>query len=233
MARRLRKWARMSVNLHAIQHPAHAPRTPSTERTRASDGARSDFSAVLDEGVAAATSATTTMTRRPAAPDTPVIPAAPGSGRTLPDSTSTGTDPASTGNEVTSQGTLSDDPHTAGMYVPPDFYHGSSYSPVFDHQDENGNWVATPRFEGQKVYSEWRGSLPADYDPNARTQHDPLNKDNGPDWWKQDASGNWVKRDTGYGGIPLNDDGTPRFTPDPSKYPEYFVAAPGGDDEKA
>jgi hypothetical protein len=119
---------------------------------------------------------------------------------------------------VSTVGTLSDDPRTAGMYVPPDFYHGGSYSPVF----ENPDGTPKPRFDGQKIYSNWRGSAPADWDPNARVVHDPLNFKQGANWWKQDGSGNWVRRPEGYGGIPLNDDGTPIFTPDPTQYPEYY-----------
>ena len=126
------------------------------------------------------------------------------------------TDPDGT---IISRGTLSDDPHTAGMYVPPDFYHGSSYSPVFDHQDEDGNWVETPRFEGQKIYSKWRGSLPPDFDPNARVIHDPLLSKQGPNWWKQDENGDWVRRPEGTGGLALKDDGTLIFSLDPAKYP--------------
>jgi hypothetical protein len=119
---------------------------------------------------------------------------------------------------VTTVGTLSTDPRTAGMYVPPDFYHGGSYSPVF----ENADGTPKPRFDGQKIYSNWRASAPADWDPNARVVHDQLNWKQGANWWKQDASGNWVRRPEGYGGIPLNDDGTPIFTPDPTQYPEYY-----------
>ncbi len=134
-------------------------------------------------------------------------------------------DPDTTGGtEVTTTGTLSTAERTKGMYVPPDFYHGHSYSPVFDTQDAEGNWVPTPRFEGQKIYSQWRGSLPPDYDPNARVTHDPLMAKQGPSWWKKDENGNWVQREEGYGGIPVNDDGSPRFTPDPVKFPEYFEA---------
>lgn len=218
----------MSINLHTIQHPASGSRTH-TARTQAGDAGRSEFSALLEQGVGMATAAT----RRPGAPGTPVIPSPSDTGRVLPDGSATGSNPAADGNAVATEGKLSEDPHTAGMYVPPDFYHGTSYSPVFDHQDANGKWLATPRFEGQQVWGPWRGSLPPDYDPNARVQHDPLNKNQGPNYWKQDASGNWVKRDTGYGGIPLNDDGQPMFTPDPSEYPEYFVAGPASDDKKA
>ena len=123
---------------------------------------------------------------------------------------------------VVTTGTLSEDPATEGMYVPPDFYHGNSYSPVFDRTDENGNTIRTPRFEGQIIYSDWRGSLPDDFDPNARVVRDPLTFDNSPYHWKKDEDGNWVRRETGYGGIPLYDDGTPMFTPDPLLYPEYW-----------
>lgn len=174
--------------------------------------------------VASAASSTTASLRRPVGnqegqaprPDLPVSPAAPG-----PRSPGA---PASTRADgwVDSQGTLSDDPHTAGMYVPPDFYHGGSYSPVFDTQDENGDWARTPRFEGQKIYSAWRASLPPDFDPNARVLHDPLYSKQRQNWWRQDESGNWVRREDAWGGIPLDDDGKPRFTPDPDKYPEYF-----------
>jgi hypothetical protein len=213
----------MSVNLQAIGHAVS--RQVSSERAQSRDTARSDadFGTVLEEGVARAA----TYTRRPGSPTTPAIPT-PSDGTTPGDGTGTG-DPSGDGGDVTSTGQLSTDPHTAGMYVPPDFYHGGSYSPVFDHQDANGNWVATPRFEGQVVYSQWRGSLPPDYDPNARVKHDPLNYDQSSNYWKQDANGNWVKRATGYGGIPLNDDGTPMFTPDPTKYPEYFASSPDDD----
>jgi hypothetical protein len=216
----------MSVNLQAIRHPTPATHVHA-DRARARDAGRSDFSALLEQGVATASS----NDRRPGAPGTPRIPTPSEGGAGAVDGSSSGASPATEGNEVSSRGKLSDDPRTAGMYVPPDFYHGTSYSPVFDHQDESGNWVATPRFEGQVVYGPWRGSLPPDYDPNARVQHDPLNVDQGPNYWRQDEAGNWVKRDTGYGGIPLNDDGQPIFTPDPSKYPEYFVAAPANEDD--
>ncbi|HZR84527.1 MAG TPA: hypothetical protein VFD92_25735 [Candidatus Binatia bacterium] len=129
--------------------------------------------------------------------------------------------PAATDGDgaVTSVGTLSEDPHTAGMYVPPDFYHGNSYSPVFDRQDENGNWVPTPRFEGQHIYSEWRAELPPDFDPNARVIHDPLLDKQGPRWWKQDENGDWVRRPEGPGGLALADDGTTINTLDPEKFP--------------
>ena len=121
---------------------------------------------------------------------------------------------------IISRGTLSTDPHTEGMYVPPDFYHGNSYSPVFDRQDENGNWRPTPRFEGQKIYSKWRASLPPDWDPNARVIHDPLLEKQGPRWWKQDENGDWVKRPEGPEGVALLDDGTPVNSLDPAKYPD-------------
>lgn len=123
---------------------------------------------------------------------------------------------------VVTTGTLSEEPGTEGMYVPPDFYHGSSYSPVFDRVDADGNRTPTPRFEGQVIYSDWRGSLPEDFDPNARVVRDPLTFDNTPAHWKKDADGNWVRRETGYGGIPLYDNGKPVFTPDPLLYPEYW-----------
>jgi hypothetical protein len=225
VARGLRHATAMSVNLQAIQHAISVARTQTTGRTNPRDGERADFSALLEQGVATATG----MTRRPHAPSSPVIPT-PSDGGTQPGGSPGGSNLGTDGNAVASQGTLSEDPHTAGMYVPPDFYHGSSYSPVFDHQDANGNWVHTPRFAGQQVWGNWRGSLPPDYDPNARVKHDPLDTDRGPNYWKQDANGNWVKRETGYGGIPLNDDGTPMFTPDPTKFPEYFVSDPSSDE---
>lgn len=125
--------------------------------------------------------------------------------------------------DITTRGTLSTDPRTAGMYIPPsDFQHGS-YSPVFDRQDANGNWVRNPRFEGQEIYSPWRGSLPDSYDPNARVVHDPLLYEQGPNYWNQDASGNWVKRPDGKYGMPEDKYGKPIYTPDPGKYPEYYT----------
>lgn len=148
----------------------------------------------------------------PAATSTP--------GRTPALSSSTGPAAVDEDGTVISTGTLSEDPHTAGMYVPPDFYHGNSYSPVFDQQDENGNWVATPRFEGQKIYSKWRGSLPPDFDPNARVIHDPLLDKQGPRWWKQDENGDWVRRPESPEGLALMDDGSTNNTLDPAKYPE-------------
>lgn len=123
---------------------------------------------------------------------------------------------------VNTTGTLSEDPRTEGMYVPPDFYHGTSYSPVFDTVDENGNVVRTPRFEGQQIYSDWRGSLPDDFDLNARVLRDPQTFGNSASFWKKGEDGTWVKRETGYDGIPLYDDGKPVFTPDPVRHPEYF-----------
>jgi hypothetical protein len=212
----------MSIQLHGIRVHSSAPREPRQAEQRSSTTS-SQFGSALREAI------------RPGTASTPRLERTDGDGRELPGSgndAETPTSPGSSrnlavaGNEVRSRGTLSEDPRTAGMYVPPDFYHGTSYSPVFDHQDENGNWVPTPRFEGQKIWGPWRGSLPDDFDPNARVEHDPLKNKQGPDYWKQDENGNWVLRETGYGGIPLNDDGTPRFTPDPSEFPEYFVTPP-------
>ena len=223
----------MSVQLRAIQTSAAATRSP-VERAQSRDGQRrQDFAALLEEQ---GTASTASVNRRPGTATTPTVPAVDESGRSLPTGSSSGTDTsgrnlAVEGNEVTSTGTLSDNPRTAGMYIPPDFYHGPSYSPVFDQQDANGNWVPTPRFEGQVIYGPWRGSLPDDFDPNARVVRDPLMKEQGHFWWKQDENGNWVKRETGYGGIPLKDDGTPMFTPDPIRFPEYFVGSKG--DESA
>ncbi len=125
---------------------------------------------------------------------------------------------------VSTTGKLSEDARTEGMYVPPDFYHGNSYSPVFDEVDENGNMVRTPRFEGQHIYSEWRAELPEDFDLNARVLRDPLAFENSPSFWKKNDDGSWSKRETGYGGIPLYDNGKPVFTPDPRLFPEYFKA---------
>ncbi|MBY0274947.1 hypothetical protein K2Z84_06380 [Candidatus Binatia bacterium] len=226
----------MSVQLRSI-HVAPATDHARTDRVRArAEEGRNDFAALLDRE----TADTASVIRRPGTATTPTVPRTDNAGRTLPSGSSqtdggTGTGAsdgnlAGHGNEVTSTGTLSDNPRTAGMYVPPDFYHGTSYSPVFDQQDANGNWVHTPRFEGQVIYGPWRGSLPPDYDPNARVAHDPLNTGQGPNFWKQDANGNWVKRETGYGGIPLNDDGKPIWSPDPIEYPEYYV---GADEESA
>lgn len=241
----------MSVQLRGIHSSPAAQQSSQIERARSRDGeGRKDFAALLEQEAASPASvksstrgdssivagqADASATRRPGTATTPTVPLTDGSGRSLPAGSSTGTDAsggnlAADGNEVTSAGTLSDSPRTSGMYVPPDFYHGHSYSPVFDHQDENGNWVATPRFEGQVVYSKWRGSLPPDYDPNARVTHDPLMKEQGARWWKQDESGNWVKREVGYDGIPLNDDGTPMSTPDPILFPEYYLT--GSDTEQ-
>lgn len=216
----------MSVQLRAIHTAPAAQARSESARAEASEQRR-DFAALLDQQA----SASAASTRRPGTAMTPTVPSSEQSGRALPAESSTDQNHAAEGNEVTSRGTLSDNPRTKGMYVPPDFYHGTSYSPVFDHQDANGNWVPTPRFEGQIVYGPWRGSLPPDYDPNARVEHDPLMNQQGHFWWKQDESGNWVKRETGYGGIPLMDDGTPMFTPDPIRFPEYFAASP--DDEEA
>lgn len=123
---------------------------------------------------------------------------------------------------VNTTGALSEEARTEGMYVPPDFYHGNSYSPVFDQTDESGAAVRTPRFEGQVVYSDWRGSLPEDFDPNARVLRDPQAFENSPAYWKKGEDGTWIKRETGYGGIPLYDNGKPVYTPDPILYPEYF-----------
>lgn len=123
---------------------------------------------------------------------------------------------------VNETGSISEDERTKGMYVPPGFYHGTSYSPVFDKMDENGNMVRTPRFEGQVIYSDWRGSLPEDFDPNARVLRDPQAFDNSPAFWKKNEDGSWSRRETGYGGIPLYDNGKPVYTPDPLLYPEYF-----------
>lgn len=219
----------MSVQLRAI-HVAPASPRATEERQRARDAEpRGDFASLLDQNKARATGVDG---RRPGTPSTPTVPRTDASGRALPGAASSSErNLAADGNQVTSRGTLSTDPRTAGMYIPPDFYHGTSYSPVFDHQDENGNWVPTPRFEGQKIWGPWRGSKPDDWDPNARVEHDPLLKEQGPKWWKQDENGNWVKRETGYGGIPLLDDGTPVYTPDPARFPEYYVSAPG--DEEA
>lgn len=224
----------MSVQLRSI-HIAPAANHAQVERTRGrAEEGRKDFAALLGQEKAT----TAGVNRRPGTATTPTVPTVDQAGRTLPSGTSSGTEGtgaaggnlAAEGNEVTSTGSLSDNPRTAGMYIPPDFYHGTSYSPVFDHQDENGNWVPTPRFEGQIIYGPWRGTLPPDYDPNARVAHDPLNTGQGPNFWKQDENGNWVKRETGYGGIPLNDDGKPIWSPDPIKYPEYYV---GSDEETA
>jgi hypothetical protein len=123
---------------------------------------------------------------------------------------------------VNATGSLSEQDRTNGMYIPPDFYHGTSYSPVFDQQDADGNWVRTPRFEGQKIYSDWRGSLPEDFDPNARVVRDPLAFQNNPNFWNKNDDGTWTLRETGYGGIPLYDNGKPVFTPDPLLFPEYW-----------
>lgn len=123
---------------------------------------------------------------------------------------------------VNTTGTISEDDRTKGMYVPPDFYHGNSYSPVFDREDENGNMVRTPRFEGQVIYSDWRGSLPEDFDPNARVLRDPKTFGNSPAHWQKNDDGTWTRRETGYGGIPLYSNGKPVYTPDPIQFPEYF-----------
>ncbi|MBM4244040.1 MAG: hypothetical protein FJ148_09515 [Deltaproteobacteria bacterium] len=242
----------MSVQLRAIQ--ARPAGTSQVERARSRDrDGRKDFAALLGQQETAATAGAgrngtsvassaagasdSVVHRRPGTASTPRVPLADASGRSLPtgptSETNPGTpgrNPATAGNEVTSRGTLSDNPRTAGMYIPPDFYHGTSYSPVFDQQDASGHWVPTPRFAGQVVYGPWRGSLPDDFDPNARVVHDPLMKQQGHYWWKQDENGNWVKRETGYGGIPLNDDGKPMFTPDPVRFPEYFV---GSDEDES
>lgn len=223
----------MSVNLRAIQVPAASARAQverARERQRGDEPTK-DFASFLTQD--AASTASRSDTRRPGAPGTPTIPSEAAPVRTAAPSTGSERNLAADGNEVTSTGRLSTDPRTAGMYIPPDFYHGSSYSPVFDTQNENGEWVPTPRFEGQQIWGHWRGSKPADWDPNARVQHDPLMKDQGYRYWKQDESGNWVRRPTAYGGIPLDDDGVPMFTPDPSKYPEYFVASPPEDEDVA
>ena len=216
----------MSVQLRGIHSSPAAQQSSQIERARSRDGeGRKNFAALLEQE---ATATPSSVNRRPGTPSTPTVALTDGSGRTLPTGTTTDGDTApnlaAEGNEVTSTGTLSDNPRTSGMYIPPDFYHGTSYSPVFDTQDANGNWVPTPRFEGQKIYSSWRGSLPPDYDPNARVAHDPNMNNQAAHWWKQDASGNWVRRETGFGGIPLTDDGTPMFTPDPIEFPEYFVS---------
>jgi hypothetical protein len=219
----------MSVNLRAIHIPP-APAHPSPERTRERDprDPREDFATLLEQGVA--TPAGTS--RRPGTAATPTVPTISDEGdRSVAGGEKSGGNRATEGNQVTSRGTLSTDPRTLGMYIPPDFYHGTSYSPVFDQQDENGNWVPTPRFAGQQIWGPWRGSKPDDWDPNARVEHDPLLKEQGHYWWKKDDSGNWVKRETGYGGIPLNDDGKPMFTPDPVRFPEYFVSSPDDDEE--
>lgn len=218
----------MSVNLRAIHIPAAAPRQgPERARERDGGGLRDAFAALLEQGVAS----TAADGRRPGTASTPRVPApSDASGGSGAGGASSG-NRAADGNEVTSRGTLSTDPRTAGMYIPPDFYHGTSYSPVFDTQNESGEWVPTPRFEGQKIWGPWRGSKPDDWDPNARVAHDPLLNNQGHYWWKQDESGNWVKRDTGWGGIPLNDDGKPMFTPDPSRFPEYFVSGPDDDEQ--
>lgn len=219
----------MSVNLRAI-HVPQPPARSAPERTRERDAApsREDFASLLDQGVAT----TANDNRRPGTAATPTVPTTStgnGSGSATDGGGSSG-NLAAEGNEVTSRGTLSTDPRTAGMYIPPDFYHGTSYSPVFDKQNENGEWEPTPRFEGQKIWGPWRGSKPDDWDPNARVEHDPLLKEQGHYWWKKDESGNWVKRETGWGGIPLNDDGMPMFTPDPIRFPEYYAAGPGDDE---
>ena len=149
------------VHLQAIRTP-----TPAADPRRSAERAR-DASAV--EPFASAL-------RDAVRPHVPGSETLPGAERRLPGDAGAGSgqgtsDPgvnhATEGNEVRSVGRLSDDPHTKGMYVPPDFYHGKTYSPVFDRQDENGNWVPTPRFEGQKIISQWRGSLPDDFDPKA------------------------------------------------------------------
>jgi hypothetical protein len=106
------------------------------------------------------------------------------------------------------------------MYVPPDFYHGPSYSPVFG---------GTPRFEGQNIYSQWRGELPADYDPNAAVVPDPLKRGQGSRAWQQGADGAWTQRPTGYGGIPLLSNGKPTVSPDPVKYADYYEPTPWWD----
>ena len=219
----------MSVNLRAIHVPPAAARTaPERTREREATEPRADFASLLEQG----TATTAATSRRPGTAATPTVPTtSEGGGRTVADDGTSDRNLAAEGNEVTSRGTLSEDPRTSGMYVPPDFYHGTSYSPVFDQQNENGEWVPTPRFEGQQIYSPWRGSKPDDWDPNARVEHDPLLTGQGPLYWKKDDSGNWVKRETGYGGIPLNDDGTPMLTPDPVLFPEYFVSAPDDDQE--
>ncbi len=224
----MRPAAGMSVHLKAI-HAASASMGAARERDarEARQATSEEFASALREA------------RRPGSPTTPRLDrTGERNGRSLTGADdappaergaappSPGKSHATVGNEVRSRGSLSEDPHTFGMYVPPDFYHGKSYSPVFDRRDENGNWVPTPRFPGQKIYSPWRGSLPDDWDPNARVEHDPLNWNQSWHYWKRNENGDWVRRETAYGGIPLDDSGKPMFTPDPVRFPEYYAVGP-------
>lgn len=90
-------------------------------------------------------------------------------------------------------------------------------------------WADMPNLNPRRPWSRTPSEGSRTGDPNERIEHFPGSASGewSPNRYRMDENGNWVPRPTGYGGIPLNDDGKPIYTPDPTRYPEYFAPGSG------
>ena len=93
----------------------------------------------------------------------------------------------------------------------------------------NQEWTDMPNLNPRRPWSRTNPDGTRTGDPNERIDHFPGSASGewNPNRYRMDENGNWVPRPTGYGGIPLNDDGKPIYTPDPTRYPEYFAPGSG------
>lgn len=98
---------------------------------------------------------------------------------------------------------------------------------VWDYTNEQ--WVDMPNLNPLRPWSRTPTGGSRTGDPNERIWHEPGSASGNwsPEYYHWDENGNWVPKPTGRYGMPEDRNGKPIFTPDPIKYPEYFV---GGDD---
>lgn len=94
---------------------------------------------------------------------------------------------------------------------------------VWDYTNEQ--WVDMPNLDPRRPWSRTGTDGTRTGDPNERLWHEPGSASGNwsPTYYHWDENGNWVPKPNGKYGMPENDDGTPIFTPDPIKYPEYFA----------
>lgn len=95
---------------------------------------------------------------------------------------------------------------------------------VWDYTNEE--WADMPNLNPRRPWSRTGADGTRTGDPNERLWHEPGSASGNwsPTYYHWDENGNWVPKPDGKYGMPENDDGTPIYTPDPIKYPEYFVS---------
>ena len=102
---------------------------------------------------------------------------------------------------------------------------------VWDYTNEQ--WADMPNLNPLRPWSRTPPGGSRTGDPNERIWHEPGSASGNwnPNYYRRDENNNWVPKPYGKYGMPENANGKPIYTPDPTKYPEYFVPEPSAEEQ--